>query len=175
MYMIHQQDTPADLHPPLQRVEQYWAQLADGRPMPSRKDFHPHDLHWLFGHFYTVDILRGGADYRFGYVGDFWKALYASDLSGLLLSECEAFGKLMVLRASYDEAIRDRRPCYRTGRIVWPDQRSVHHERLTVPFAGDGGEPSMLLVAAQCDRSIGELMRYIGRREPQLILDEIRS
>jgi hypothetical protein len=163
----------SDPRRPLARVEEYSRQLACGRAMASRKDFHPNDLHWLFGHFYTADVLGAGADYRFHYVGDFWKTIYCLDLTGLTLGEIEACGRLKVLRASFDAVLASGKPSYRTGSLVWPDRKVIRHERLTVPFADESGAISMLLVAAQCDRGIGELMRYIGRREPQLMLDEI--
>jgi hypothetical protein len=167
------EDTGAEqltANPKLLRVAQHYAAQAGGGKMPNRKCFRPEDLHWLFGHFYTVDILRGGADYRFGFCGPFWVAMYNLDPTGTLLSEMEACGRFKGLRGMYATSASTRIPYYCNGHLLWPNQKAVFHERVTVPFSNDSGEASMLLVAAQCDRSLSDVLLAKGFGEPNLIL-----
>jgi hypothetical protein len=155
----------------LLRLAQYYETRTSGAPMPRRKLFHPNELSWLFGYFYTVDVLRN--DYRFGFIGPFWVAMYNYDPMGVKLSEMENCGRMKALRPMYDDAIAQKQSNYCVGRMVWPNGKSILHERITVPFSDDNGEPSMLLVAAQCDRSLPEAMLRKGFGEPRLELGGI--
>jgi hypothetical protein len=154
----------------LLRLAKYYEALGGGTAMPSKKFFHPDELSWLFGHFYTVDVLPN--DYRFGFIGPFWAAMYSFDPMGTRLSEMEACGRLRALRTMYDDAVTMKQSNYCIGRMIWPNGKSILHERITVPFAGAKGEPAMLLVAAQCDRNVTDALLYKGFGEPRLELSD---
>ncbi len=158
----------------LLRFADYCLSLTEGGPMPHRHSFEVRTVPWLFGLIATVDVLDGGADYRFAYSGDLWKLALHCDLTGLRLSEIEASSARMplALRTHYDAAVRARAPRYRFGRWIWPDEYFIRLERLIVPFAGKGGAVSMLVVAVQCEKSIGEIMEECRHRgEPRLELE----
>lgn len=164
---------PERINANLIRVARYFASMTGGRPMPHYSCFRPNDLHWLFGHFYAVRVIDGGADYRFGFYGPFWALMYGSDFTGRRLSELESCGRLKSLRAIYDNVVALRRPCYCVGRMIWRGGQTVDHERVTIPFADDEGNPAMLLVAAQCNRDIADVLQAKGCGEPTLELGEI--
>jgi|GEM_PF-1312669 hypothetical protein len=163
---------PGHANTNLIRVVRYYSAMTGGKPMPHRDCFQPIDLHWLFGHFYTVDILNGGADYRFGYSGPFWSVIYGIDLSGRRMSEMDNLLFAQDLRALYDPVVAQRRPGYYRCRLSWQNGRYIAHERVTIPFAGDDGLPSMLLVAAQYDRKISEVLCSKGCGLPRLEICE---
>lgn len=143
--------------------------LAVGKAMPHRNDFHPNDAHWLFGYIYTVEVMDSGGDYRFTFSSTFWNTVYGFDMIGERLSELEACGLLATQRKEFDEVVTSRAPRYHTGELAWPDLSSIQHERLIVPFAGDDGRVSLLVVASQCDRPFPDLMRFKGINIPRLL------
>lgn len=155
----------------LLRFAKYCDGLAGGAELPHRDAFAIGDVHWLFGFIVTADVLEDGRDYRYATAGDFWKVAMNFDLSNTRLSELEACGRLTNVRPNYDAARQARAPRYRTARLTWPDRKFIRYERLVVPFAGDDGAVSMLVVAAQCDKSFEELLAYKGTGEPRLVLE----
>lgn len=156
----------------LLRVIRYFASMTGGKPMPHYSCFRPNDLHWLFGHFYTVKVLDGGTDYRIGFCGPFWALMYGSDMTGCRLSELEACGRMRALRPVYNAVVAARHPSYCVGRMTWRGGQSIDHERVTIPFADDDGNPALLLVAAQCNRELSEVLQAKGCGEPILELGE---
>lgn len=154
----------------LLRVFRHYDALRGAAAMPHRSCFRPIDLHWLFGQFYAVEILRDG-DYRFGYCGPLWALMYGVDRAGKRLSEMEAFDQAQNLRPLYDAAVASRRPHWHRCRLVWRGGQTFAHERVTIPFAGDNGDPALLLVVAQCGRDISEALRDKGYGVPRLEID----
>lgn len=157
--------------PALMRFADYCEALAGGAGMPPAAAFELSAVHWLFGYVVLADVIDGGRDYRYSYSGDFWKATLNYDLAGCRLSELEAVGRLTNFRNHYDKVVATQAPRYRTARMTWPDGKIVRYQRLVVPFAGENGEASMLVIAAQSDKSFAELMAYKATGEPKLELE----
>ena len=153
------------------RLARHCDALAGTREMPLRRDFRPADVSWLLGRIYLVDVLDGGADYSFRLFGIFWEKMYGTDVTGQRLSEIEATGRLAALRGDYDTVVAARQPLFHPGTLVWPNQRSIRFERLLVPFSGDSGQVSLILVGAGCDVPIDDLVLHKGQGLPRLILD----
>lgn len=165
------------MNPNLLRLALHYAALSKSRTMPSRDRFHADDLHWLYGCFYTVDVLHEDHDYRFGYCGPCWKMFYGLDLSGKRLSEIEYAPQLHRRRADFDAVCAARRPGYCNGHLQWPDGYRIRYERLTIPFSGTQlqahDQASMLLVAAQCEIPVGDVLRYNAHGRPQVTDEDI--
>ena len=153
------------------RLAKHCETLAGTRQMPHRQDLRPVDMTWLLGRLYLVDVLDSGADYCFRLFGIFWEKMYGFDLTGQRLSEIEATGRLAALRGDYDTVVAAREPFFHPGRLVWPNKRSIHYERLFVPFSGDDGQVSLILAAAGCDVSLDDLVLHRGNGLPRLVLD----
>ncbi|MGC9953443.1 MAG: PAS domain-containing protein [Rhizomicrobium sp.] len=154
------------------RLARYCDALAGTRKMPLRRDFRPTDVTWLLGRIYLIDVMNGGADYSFRLFGIFWEKMYGTDLTGQRLSEIEATGRLTVLRGDYDTVVAARAPLFHPGKLVWPNQKSIHYERLLIPFSDDNGQVSVILAAAGCDVSLDDLVLYRGKGGlPRLVLD----
>jgi hypothetical protein len=169
--MDFRQVDKASVTPALMRFAGLCETLADGGDLPHRNRFEVRNAPWLFGFFSTVDVLKGGHDYRYIESGDFWRVMLNLDLVGARLSELEACGQMQNIRANYDAALRSRAPRYRTARLNWPNGMELRYERLVVPFAGNDGEVSMLVVAAQCEKPLQELMSYQRFGAPKLSLE----
>ncbi len=160
-------------HPELVRLARHCESLAAPSQLPRREDFDPAPLlRYLFGRLYIVDVLDGGTDYRFRLFGMYWQTIYGSNLAGKRLSDIEATGNLLNLRAHYDACVAKRAPIFRPGKLVWPDRRAIAYQRLLIPFSDGDSRVSMLLCAAYCDISREDLCLFQGAGLPQLVLDE---
>jgi hypothetical protein len=157
--------------PALMRFVGYCTALADGAEMPLASEFRMSDLHWLFGHVVIAEVIEGGRDYRYTHTGEFWKTMLNYDLTSQRLSDLEAIGRLTNFRSHYDAVVKGRGPRYRTARLTWPDGRIIRYQRLVEPFAGETGDPALLVIAAQSDKSFSELMEYKTLGEPKLELE----
>jgi hypothetical protein len=153
------------------RLARHCDALAGTHELPLRRDFRPADVTWMLGRIYLIDVLDDGADYCFRLFGIFWEKMYGTDVTGRRLSEIEATG-LAALRGDYDAVLAARAPLLHPGKLVWSNQKSIHFERLLIPFAGDNGQVSLILVAAGCDVSLDDLVLYRGKGGlPRLVLD----
>jgi hypothetical protein len=162
------------VHPGLLRVAEMYERLGGDGVMPHRAQFEPRNAPWLYGFIIMMDVLagaEGGRDYRYTDTGAFWQLTFGFDLTGIRLSEFEACGQLTAVRTNYDHAVEARAPRYRFGRMIWPSGQFIRYERLVLPFAGSDGEVSMLVLAAQSDRSLQEIIACKGLGEPRLELE----
>jgi hypothetical protein len=153
------------------RLAKHCEALAGTRQMPHRQDLRPSELTWLLGRIYLIDVLDGGADYRFRLFGIFWEKMYGADLTGQRLSELEAAGRLAALRGGYDTVMKTRLPLFQPGKLIWPNEKSIGYERLLIPFSDDDGQVSLIMGAAGCDVSHGDLVLHKGKGLPRLVLD----
>jgi hypothetical protein len=126
----------------------------------------------MFGRLYIVDVLDGGADYRFRLFGAFWHTVYGRNLTGARLSEIEASGNLLALRPHYDECVAKRSLAFKPGRLVWPNKQVIAFQRLLIPFSKDSYGVSMLLCGAYCEIPYEDICLFQGAGVPQLVLDE---
>lgn len=160
-------------HPDLIRLARHCEDLAGPAQLPRREDFNPAPiLRYLFGRLYMVDVIDGGADYRFRLFGMFWQTIYGRNLAGERLSEIEATGNLLSLRPHYNACVAKRAPVFRPGKLVWPDRQAIAYQRLLIPFSECDGGVSMLLCAAHCDISLEDLCLFQGSGMPQLVLED---
>jgi len=168
--------TAAPVHPDLARVMRQYSQISEGRAMPHRAHFRPSKLRWMMGRLYLVDVLEGGADYRFRLFGIFWQTVYSADLTGLRLSQIEPFCHLASLRGDYDGIVAQGIPALHLRRVRWPNDGSLEFQRLLLPFCDDGGQVSLILGAAACDKVPEEVVYFKGEGVPELLPGEpIRS
>lgn len=159
------------VHPNLIRFARYCENLAAGDDMPPARLFEVRDAPWLFGFIAVADVLGSGADYRYSFAGDFWRVMLNYRMDGVRLSELEECGRFPNVRSNYDAALRYRAPRYRSARMTWPDGKYFRYERLVTPFSDEEGGVGCLVIAAQCDRSMQDLMTYRGAGEAKLTLE----
>lgn len=160
-------------HPDLIRLARHCEELAGLSDMPHREEFNPGPvLRYLPGRLYLVDVLDGGADYRFRLFGMFWQTIYGRNLAGLKLSDIEAAGQLLALRPHYDTCLAKRAPVFLPGKLIWQNRHAISFQRLLIPFAEGEGNVSMLLCAAYCDISQDDLCLFQGSGIPKLVFDK---
>jgi hypothetical protein len=150
-------------NPDLIRLAQYCETLAGPNAMPRRHDFRPQDVSWILGFLYVVEVIDGGADYRFRLGGVWLKEVYGAELECLRVSEFKEGDFKKTLRANYDAVIQSRKPIYARGLLLWSGGHSIKVERLMVPFVDDDGLPRMILGAVMSDVPPELLGLYRGK------------
>ena len=125
--------------PAIQRFIDLWAERRAGRPMPSRSAFVPEDLREWFGHVLLLDVIEGGADFRYRLVGVEIARALGRDYTGRRMTECTYEVPRAAVIREFREVVEARGPVLRAGHVTWaPDRswrafRSVH-----APLASDG-------------------------------------
>nr|WP_246484602.1 PAS domain-containing protein [Marivibrio halodurans] len=133
----------------LKRVLAVWRGLemiADGTP--RRASFSPHcldssDLPYVV----LVDVIDGGADFRFRLAGTEVVRAVGREFTGLRLSENLHLPEVPDLVASYRECLRARAPVVYRGTLARFGKKFVTYERLTLPLADEAGDITTILGA----------------------------
>lgn len=125
-------------------LARYFQDHAPGEALPRRTDFRPTAVRALLGYYFLIDVIDGGADYRFALTGEHMTSLYGADIARLRLSEFGDAKLRASLQQTYDAVVATRAFHYVRGRYVWTD-KSVEIERLLVPMAGADGTLATIL------------------------------
>jgi hypothetical protein len=129
---------------PLLDFARWCESVSPGDTLPKRSDFRPTAVRALLGYYFLVDVIEGGADYRFALAGEKMAAVYGTDISRQCLSTLGDAKLRASLRQTYDAVLLSRAFHYARGRYVWID-KSVEIERLLVPMAGADGSLTTIL------------------------------
>lgn len=159
------------MHADLARFLRYYRSLAQGRPMPRYGDFRPADVSWLLGKLYVMDVLDGGADYRFRLLGAALTRLHGCDHTGKRLSDVEYPGLSNPLRAEMAMLLKLRKPLLQRGRVVWSECGSIGAEKLLVPLTDDAGELAVILGALHYEHPDEDWVLFKGGGVPSLAFD----
>src|SRR5690348_985725 len=85
----------------------YWNSLRGERPMPSRSEITLRGMARFVSDSVLVEVLHGGADYAFGFMGDSMVRAFNVSLTGRKMSDIEAVLPIFggQLRELYAEAV----------------------------------------------------------------------
>jgi hypothetical protein len=129
----------------------YWSAKRGQRAMPSRADLDPGDLKALLPHILLIDVVEGGADFRYRLVGTEIERHIGRTLTGRLISEVLSGEYLDYIRSLHRRAIAEAAPVYsennfndgRSGFALIADFKRAY--RLMLPLSRDGTVIDMLL------------------------------
>jgi PAS domain-containing protein len=119
----------------------YWDDKRAGRMAPRPGDIVLADLPTHVPNLVMVDLLDGGADFRFRYIGARVVKTLGRDSTGLRFSAVyrdspEALAQLM---AVFRLTVTERCPIYSRGRVSWlPARDDLYFVAATVPLSEDG-------------------------------------
>jgi hypothetical protein len=159
------------INPDLIRLAEHCHKLAAGGAMPRYADFRPADVSWILGKLYIMDVIDGGADYRFRLLGAALAGLHGCDHTGRLLSEVEYPGLKNALVPELETVRALRKPLYFRGRVVWQSGESFAAEKLLVPMSGADGELAVVLGAVHYEYPEEDWIVFKGYGVPQLEFD----
>lgn len=132
----------ADLHA-------YWLDRAAGRPMPARADIDVFEMKRWLGHLMLVEMLEGGADYRYRLYGSNVALLFGRDRTGQTMAALPVHAR-DVVAAEYRRVVETGRPDY------------VRHRRT---LARGSGEIAKLILPLGDERGVHMLLAAMYRAE----------
>jgi hypothetical protein len=154
------------MSPELMRFLRHCEGVSGQRLMPFYRDFRLADVPWMVGKLYMVDVIDGGADYRFRLLGELIARLQCGDCTGKRLDEIPELAE--ALRGEFDRMLMMREPLYRRGLLIWPGRENIGVERLMIPLADDAGELAVILGALHFAHPIEDLVLFMGAGKPRL-------
>jgi hypothetical protein len=133
-------------HAKLEGLYRHWLERRGARLMPARADFDALNLKDWLGNLMLIEVLSGGAEFRYRLYGSVLASYYGEDYTGKTTRVVEPDVASRVTR-EYAEVSRQRRP------LLVRRKRAVRHSMLTIaklilPLSADGNTVDMLLVGS---------------------------
>ncbi len=133
--------------PLLAALHAYWTRKCDGRAMPSRHDITPSEIKHQLTHVLLVDVINGGADFRYRLVGTGLHKSFTTVPTGRLMSELLApFGEPTVQATleAYRAVVKGRKPSRLRGAGAWYNQEPKLFDAMLMPLSDDGAQVNMI-------------------------------
>lgn len=153
-------------NPALEFLRSYWEERRGDRKMPSRADMNPADLKPYLGNIAMVDVLDGGAEFRYRVVGTLLTQYFLTDPTGKTLSEAWPNPKGPVAsraRANLVNIVQTRVVVHAWGTLDWSHFPGEAFDMLFVPLSDDGESVNMILSLFTFDRTSVLRDRQIAR------------
>lgn len=157
------------LHADLERLLDYCIRLAGKNDLPRLSDFRPSALPELMACIFAADRIENGADYRYRSFGARLPEFFGEDLRGKRLSESSDPGFRENVLRGCESVLCGRAPVLRRQMLSWPDGGSFRLDVLSIPFADDAGNPTIVLGAAVCSVPAENLVLYRGKGMAQVL------
>ncbi len=133
-------------HPMVQGFADLWNSKRTGGGLPQRADFTTEDFLPWFGHVLMLDVVEGGADFRYRLIGTHITNFMNRDLSTRLVSQCDYAGARDNGLDSLRRPLVYGRPVFRSGRVVWSvDQSERSYTSVHCPLSNSCGAPEMTI------------------------------
>src|SRR5882724_9732666 len=100
------------LNPTLEALLVYWRQQRRGRAMPRRRDIDPIDIPKLLANLQLVDVVDGGARFRYRLIGTASVAAFGTDATGKCIDEILAGNRLAAAEQHYRRTCETKRPYF---------------------------------------------------------------
>jgi hypothetical protein len=126
----------------------YWNGKRAGRMAPRPTDIEPSELAGHFPNTFVVDVLDGGADFRYRFIGKHLIESVARDSTGQKVSSlyCNQPEALAKVAGVFRHSVIQKCPIYIRGRIFWlPVQDHRNFAAALVPLSEDGFAVSAIL------------------------------
>ena len=135
---------PADCHPRIRSLYDYWASRRCGRAMPGRADLDPIDIPSLLPNVFMVDVPPSGPmTYRV--FGTALVALFGRELTGRPLGEGVLPQAVAEVLSRYGRIVAERRPFYHRSRLFEQGNDFTEVERVILPLSTDGVQVDQLI------------------------------
>ncbi len=133
-------------HRELRSLLAYWRKLRGDQPMPRQDKIDPLEMQDALGFLFLLDVLDGGADFRYRVYGSKVVDRYSVDMTGKLLSNLKVDPVFVdFFMAGYRAVIARRTPLL-TQHCHSPYVAVTDTVRLILPLANEQGDVSRILV-----------------------------
>lgn len=134
----------------------YWNAIRGQRPAPRREDFDPADIPQFLANVVLLEVVDGGSDFRFRVVGEAVRRASFGNHTGSLLTTLPHIAQDGPLLEALRDAVSSRAPVRNPVPYEGPRKEIVLSDHLALPFVGEDGEVShLLLVVDLIDRRAG--------------------
>ncbi|HWA45301.1 MAG TPA: PAS domain-containing protein [Hypericibacter adhaerens] len=124
----------------------YWQAKRGARPMPSRADIDPAELVPLLSNLMLVDVVEGGARFRFRLVGTRVARASGEDRTGRFFDEYAFFRAYPSVTEQYRQVVASGEPMLATEIFFNREHGTAYDvERLLLPLGREEGQTDMLL------------------------------
>ena len=132
--------------PAIAQFTELWRSRCQGNTLPGRGDFDWSDLRPWFGSILMMDVIDGGADFRYRLIGVKLIEAVHRDLTGKMVSECSYGDNRDNVVDTFRRPVIERAPVFRKGPVVWrPDFDWRHYASVHCPLASDGKTVDMTI------------------------------
>jgi hypothetical protein len=141
-------------HPVLLEAKAYWEAKRGSRRMPKRGDINPAEIKSLLSQVLLVDVLSGGADFRYRLLGTKLRPYFPKEATGQAMSAALApLGAQTVAAtlAVYKEVATKRVPIRITGPGETFAQHSKFFEAILMPLGDTDAITEMIFGAFEFD------------------------
>lgn len=138
-------DTPAAAVRAHEELYAYWQGLrADGR-LPSRRHIHPAGFKRHLPGVSLIDVIHGGAKFRYRLAGTALYRVYGRELTGLTLESAFSMGAADYWSSELQKVVSGRKAAAGAHSLAWRGQPHLTVLWLRLPLATDGSRVTMLL------------------------------
>jgi hypothetical protein len=129
----------------LAELYDYWRAKRGGRFAPSRADIDPVEIPRLLPHLMLVDVVDGGARFRYRLAGTEIESRFGCSMVGRYIDEMMRGRYSDYLHDLYRELLASRRPLYSESAYASDDSAPLQARRLMLPLSADGSVIDMVL------------------------------
>jgi len=126
--------------------------------MPARADIDPAEMAPILPHVVLLDVLDGGARFRYRLVGTAVASLHRTPSTGRFVDEIIPERIRDGELSSYRDAVRQRRPLHTETAYLMGDGNDIWHERIVLPLSNHGMDVNIVLC--------GDSLRYNSPFKP---------
>lgn len=137
--------TQAVAEPLLAELYAYWTAKRRGRFAPARADIDPIEIPRLLPHLMLVDVLDGGARFRYRLAGTEIESRFGCSMVGRHVDEMMRGRYSDYIHGLYRDLLATRRALYSESAYGGGDGSPLYTRRLMLPLSGDGRAVDMVL------------------------------
>ena len=137
----------------------HWCELSPTGRVPPVASIDPLFFKVALGYVHLLEPLEAGADFRFRVFGSLVSSVSGFDMTGHLMTEFDASDYVVDFAIAASAAVVDCRKPLLIRRTPAGAAQTNIWERLTLPFADEGGAVRRLLIGSLPLRADGEVIR----------------
>lgn len=133
-------------HPMVDAFAELWRAKCGGAGAPDRADFALEELAPWFGHVIIMDMLEGGADFRYRLVGTAVTQFLDRDYTGRTVLGSNYSGAREQVLDTFRRPVLEGRPVFRSGHVIWARDRSWRrYQSVHCPITAGGTDVAMTI------------------------------
>lgn len=123
----------------------YWTAKRGARFAPSRADIDPVEIPRLLPHLMLIDVIDGGARFRYRLAGTEIESRFGCPMMGRHIDELMRGRYAEYMLSLYRELLATKRPIYSESGYGRDESSPLYTRRLMLPLSSDGQSVDMVL------------------------------